>query len=108
MDERTRRIGLNEALFRQVNEEIERRVGDFESSSSFKILCECGDGGCAELIGVSLGEYEEIRSDATLFFVVPGHELAESERVVVTQGSYSVVQKLPGPATRLAQQTDPR
>jgi hypothetical protein len=108
MDERTRRIGLNEALFRRVNEEIERLADDFGSSPSFEILCECGDGDCTELIKVSPGEYEKIRSEPTSFAVVTGHELEEAERVVAERGAYSVVQKRPGPPSRLAKQTDPR
>jgi hypothetical protein len=42
MDERERRIGLNEALFREVNEAVSDINADFEAPD-FEIVCECGD-----------------------------------------------------------------
>ena len=48
-DERTRRIGLNEALFRQVNERIQEvsdDLGPAEEGAGYQILCECGDTDC--------------------------------------------------------------
>ncbi len=51
--------------------------------------------------------YEEVRSDATLFFVVPGHEITDVESLVEeTPGTR--VRKQAGEAERIAELTDPR
>ena len=109
MEERERRIGRNEALFREVNERIEQisealQVGPEE----LRILCECGDESCVEQVEVSLPEYERVRSRSTLFFVRPGHEHADVEEVVEKQEAYHVVRKREGPAAAQARELDPR
>ncbi len=109
VEERERRIGRNEALFREVNERIERvtealQVGPEELS----ILCECGDESCFEHVDVSIAEYERVRSRSTWFFVRPGHEHAEVEEVVERQEAYHVVRKHEGPAAAQARELDPR
>jgi hypothetical protein len=110
MDERTRRIGSNEAVFRTVNEQIESLNRDLAeiSDQTMHIVCECGMLSCAEQISVPVGTYEEIRGDPVLFFVVPGHEIPDTEDVVERAGKFNVVRKHSGAAERLATQTDPR
>lgn len=109
MDERKRRVGLNEALFRQVNEEIES-LGRLTAlaDSSLDIVCECGDLLCAERIAVSTNAYERVRADPTLFFVLPGHDIPAVEDVVEATNHYDIVQKRKGGASELAKATDPR
>jgi hypothetical protein len=99
VDERQRRIGKNEALFREVNERIERVTAS---------LCECGDDSCTERIEVSLPEYDRVRQDSTLFFVCSGHEEPDVEIVVELNEGYDVVRKKAGPAAELARELDPR
>jgi hypothetical protein len=110
MDERARRIGLNEALFRQVNEQIEslnRSLAEI-SDEKMHIVCECGNLDCAEQIVVGIPDYERIRADATLFFVLPGHELPSVEVVVEEADGFNVVCKHAGDPARVAQATNPR
>ena len=49
-----------------------------------------------------------MRSEATWFAVLPGHEIAEVEQVVASRDGYDIVEKQPGPAADEAEATDPR
>jgi hypothetical protein len=107
MNERTRRIGLNEALGREVNERIELLVSKSENGQ-MEIICECGASNCTEQQPVSHSEYERVRVDPTLFLVVPGHEAPDVEDVVESFDHFDVVRKRDGSPARLAEATDPR
>jgi hypothetical protein len=109
VDERARRIGKNEALFREVNERIERVTETLQAPGDrIRILCECGSQSCTEGIDVPLADYERIRSDSELFFVRPGHERPDVEDVVERGGEFDVVRKKSGDPSELARQLDPR
>jgi hypothetical protein len=80
MAEREARVGMNEALFRAVNERIEDVNESFATlTDAFEVVCECGDAGCLRQIRMASDAYERVRAGATLFIVVPGHETAEIE-----------------------------
>ena len=109
MDERARRVGANEALFRHVNEsilEVGEQFGVGATEASF--VCECGDASCAELVVLTLQEYEEVRASPYRFFIVPGHDIPDVEDVVEHHQRYDVVEKHPGEAAAVAAATDPR
>jgi hypothetical protein len=110
MDERSRRIGENEALFRAVNEQVEEleRGMAAVSDDRMHIVCECGELDCVERIAVPIAKYEQVRSDPTLFLVVPGHVIPDVETVVEKGGAYDVVRKDRGDPAQLARATDPR
>jgi hypothetical protein len=106
VDQRERRIGRNEALFRVVNERLKGLNEGFGMlTKDFQIVCECGDETCVEQILIAADEYSRIRADATLFVLVHGHEDATAEAVVEEdQAAYLVVRKRPGaPAVQAAQ-----
>lgn len=108
-EEQARRVGLNESLFRQVNEQIESLNHGFGSDHpTLTVICECADGDCTDRIEIDVSEYEEVRSHPRRYIIVPGHELPEFESVVKNDGRYDVVQKRPGEAAELAEETDPR
>ena len=107
-DERAARIGANEALFREVNEQIEAMNERFGGGESFTIVCECGDGDCTERISVPVDVYERIRADAELFLVVPGHEIPAVEEVTEEGDGYRIVRKREGVPEAVAEETDPR
>ena len=108
-DERMRRVGENEALYRQVNERIEDLNEAFATiTDDFKVVCECGDLGCMEQIGVAREAYERIRANAHHFIVKHGHEVPDVETPVADHGDYVVVEKHRGPPRRIAEETDPR
>ena len=109
MDERQRRIGLNEAVFREVNERINDLADEFGlESRPLDLVCECGDPNCVERITMSREEYEELRGNPMLFAVYSGHEAGDVEAVVDRRGGYDIVRKREGGPAELAQATDPR
>jgi hypothetical protein len=106
---REERLGANEALFREVNERVAEVAQQFiEGKSPINFSCECGDEACAEQIAMTVGEYEAVRSEATQFAVVPGHEVPDIERVVSRHPAYFVVEKQDSDAEKVARETDPR
>jgi hypothetical protein len=106
MDERERRLGLNEAMFRQVNEAVSDISGDL-GVPGFEIVCECDDLNCTERIHVTRAAYSALRSESRLFAVVPGHETTNVETVVADEVTYHVVRKDEPEARAVAERTDP-
>ncbi len=105
-----RRIAENEARFRSANEQIEEsadRLGLGDERLPF--LCECADLRCTAVIRLSRDEYEEVRSDARLFAVLPGHEASSRSfgAVVERRPGYFLLRKL-GEAAEVAEELDPR
>ena len=107
MNERKQRLALNEALFRQVNERINEIV-DRLGLDTLDIVCECDLIDCNERIEITHKAYEELRRDATLYAVVPGHDAPEVEAVVAQEKRYDVVRKHEGEPAAVARATDPR
>jgi hypothetical protein len=109
VDERGKRVGQNEVLFREVNERL-RELGEAFSSvtEAAAFVCECANTSCVEHIQLSLSKYEEIRSDPKRFVVLRGHEIPEYEKIVEEGDVYLVVEKLPGGAAGIAIRDDPR
>ena len=106
---REERIGMNEAVFRDVNERIQGVATTFNlTTEPLDMICECGDAGCVQRISLTRGEYEEIRSDATHFAVAAGHQAPDVEEVVDRRGGYDIVRKHRGVPEKIAQETDPR
>jgi hypothetical protein len=109
MSSREERIGLNEAIFREVNERIENLAETFGlNTQSLDLVCECGDSTCEERLSMTRAEYEELRSDPHQFAVHRGHEDPDVESVVARLRGYDVVVKNQGAPERIAEQTDPR
>jgi hypothetical protein len=107
-DEQARRVGLNEALFREVNEQIRGLNRELEADDgTMTVICECGDADCAERLEVRVSAYERVRSDSLLFLIATGHEFPEAEQVVEQADGYDVVRKVED-AAELADETDPR
>ena len=104
-----RRVGLNEAIFRQVNEQI-KSLGDELGVDDGKItvICECGDAGCTDRIELPPAEYERVRGDSLLYVIAPGHEFPEIESIVDREDGYDVVRKQAPEAVEVAEETDPR
>jgi hypothetical protein len=110
-DERTRRIGLNEALFRQVNErirDVSEKLGPVEEEAGYQILCECGDTDCTAQLAIAPDQYEQVRSDPALFIVARGHIAPDVEGLTADRGAYQIVRKRPGASGNIAEATDPR
>ena len=108
MSSREERIGLNEAVFREVNERIEGLAETFDVKAALDLVCECGDATCVERLSMTRAEYETVRSDPHQFAVHPGHEYPEVESVVARLKGYDIVSKNRGTPEQIAEQTDPR
>jgi len=107
--ERARRLGLNEAVFRRVNEQLAALADQFRSDGeALDLICECGDAGCDQRLLLSRPQYERLRADPVLFAVVPGHVSPEVEDAVERGRGYEVVRKRSGVPEEVARSTDPR
>ena len=105
--ERVERAAKNEALFRDVNEQIER-LGDIAfHGERFAAVCECSDPECFQPVEMSHGEYEAVRAHADRFVIAVGHELLEIEHIVERNERFAVVEKI-GQAAAIVRELDPR
>lgn len=102
------RAARNEALFREVNEQVESLSERQRSGAEEELLfiCECSDDRCTERVSVPRAVYQDVRADPRRFLVVPGHD-HDFEHVVGRAERYAIVEK-EGRAGEIAEQTDPR
>jgi len=106
---REARIGMNEAVFRSVNERIQEVANAFKlEAEPLDLICECGNPSCVERISLSEAEYEELRADSHQFAVAPGHEAPDVETVIARRQRYDLVTKTRGVPEKIAEETDPR
>ena len=112
MNDDQRRRARNEALFREVNErivELETGLAGYEREDSLLVgfVCECPREDCNEIVEVTRGQYESVRSNPRRFLVLPDHEDGDIAHVVERHASYLVVEK-EGEAGEIAAEQDPR
>jgi hypothetical protein len=108
-DEQARRVGLNESIFRQVNEQIESLNRDLGTDDrTMTAICECANGDCTERLEIPVAAYEAVRADPRRYIIISGHAVPEYESVVESGDGYDVVEKVDGTAAELAEETDPR
>ena len=86
------RLARNQVIFREVNERL-RDLADAVPDGKAEYLCECSDVHCTEKIELLVFEYEDVRARPKMFFIVPGHERTEVERVVDRNHRYAIVEK---------------
>jgi hypothetical protein len=109
-EERERRAGKNQSLFRDVNErvsEINKAHGLWVTLSDW--ICECADETCTERIELTPQQYERVREEPTHFVVAPDakHVVFDVERVVEQRERYWIVSMV-GEAASVATDLDPR
>jgi hypothetical protein len=88
------RAARNEALFREVNENIarlEERHGETTTEPVF--ICECADQGCTDHLPIDIGTYQRAREDPRYFLVLPGHHDPRVEHVIETHTDFLIVEK---------------
>jgi len=108
LNPRAKRIAENEIRFREINERMARDVRDIvDPQERLDLVCECGFDTCRETVGMRLGDYDHERADGRHFFLVPGHEIEDLERIVERREGYAVVEKK-GDAATVATEHDPR
>jgi hypothetical protein len=109
-DERERRAGENQSMFRDVNERIRQsKNGRTAWMGISQWLCECANEDCTQRITMFLDDYEQLRASPTHFAVAPDmqHVLPDVERIVEKHEQYWVVEKI-GEAAEAAEERDVR
>lgn len=99
------RITNAEINGRRVNEAIERGEG---GGSTAVFVCECGHFGCSATVELEIADYEHVRKGFDRFLVIPGHEIAEVDRVVERHPAHLVVVKPDEGARESAREADER
>jgi hypothetical protein len=105
--EREERVARNEAMTREMNEEIEQ-AHPRSPADNFRVICECGNSDCTRVIAIAVDEYEEVRSDARHFVVVGAHVMSDVEEVVRETERFTVVRKREGTPAEISEEADPR
>lgn len=107
-DERRERLARNEAVFREVNEQIDSLNDLGAGLRSFGIVCECGAESCVETITIEKSVYEAVRAHPERFIVLPGHVAPDVDAPLEEHDGFVVVAKNPGAPRETAEATDPR
>ena len=109
MDVREQRFGVNEAIFREVNERINglTKLFHWGKPDPLDLVCECRNSTCVRRIEMSRADYEAVRAEDTHFALYPGHADLDIERVISSHPGYEVVEK-EGPAAKVADKLSPR
>ena len=110
VERRRVRAGHNQALFREVNEQIRQMAETFEQLTPDGVwICECLNTECAERVELTLAEYEAVREDPARFIVAPGDDHFDPvvEERVAGNERYWVVEKL-GVSGKVAAEADGR
>jgi hypothetical protein len=92
---RKEQAGHNEALFREVNENIAKLESQLASDAeSLPVICECAVADCTIQLEIGLAEYANVRKHPDWFIVARGHERQNIEHVVAEGPEYVIVEKL--------------
>lgn len=92
---REERLALNEALFRAANERMAGWEEQHASAEEEPYFCECADSGCRAKVSLRKSDYERVRANSRLFFVLPGHEIPDVEEVIERHEGWLIVEKSP-------------
>ena len=84
----------NQALIRELNDQVFAFAANAPHDDSVLIICECTGVNCSAPVSVTYGRYEQVRQSPTTFVMKPDHVLPEVERVVEQTADYVVVEKL--------------
>jgi hypothetical protein len=103
---REERVARNEALFQEVNRQIEKLEETLGRRETLAILCECSKKHCLDAFEVESAVYQRVRSNPLLFFLVPGHEDLEVERVIERTPQFLVVEKVGRAAEAVRERTE--
>lgn len=100
----------HQTIFREMNEwteeENDDRLGIDRVIDTY--MCECSDPRCTDPINLTRDEYESIRKEPIRFAIAVHHENPEIDWVLAEFPRFTIVEKMLGPAARVALATDPR
>ena len=105
----SKRAAQNQALFRDVNEQVKHLNENSSQLTVNEWVCECANTECLEHIELKMAEYERVRAASDTFAIAPSldHVLPGVEDVTEYHDRYWVVRKL-GLASTTATDLDSR
>ena len=109
-DAAAERKGVNEARFREANEQLDAAAQDLlaaEDESVVPFLCECPRLDCTQVVLVRLSEYAEVRSHERRGFAADGHEDLTIERIVAKNERFTVTEKFGAAADAFVAEGEP-
>ena len=108
MTDREARVAKNEVASRDINEKLEAAQTENGAGQYLRLVCECGHESCDEVIGITIDEYEKVRSSPTQFAIRRDHLMNDVERIVYETDRFVVVAKRDGTPADVAIEEDPR
>lgn len=102
-----RRLAENEVLFREFNENVQKRFDEFnaialadkqnelmnKSQMPLHFYCECSDENCRERIEMAPKLYNKIHIQRDVFIIKPSHRVARIEDSIDAHPDYEVIRK---------------
>jgi hypothetical protein len=101
---------LNEGAFGDANESLEHgavEVIGVDDGRRVPFLCECPRMDCTQVVLLTLGEYEQVRSGSRQGLAALGHEDPEVENVIARNERFVMTEKF-GRAGEIHAETDKR
>ena len=97
----------NEMIFRRANEVVGDKLDEIDANHRdegnpelvrnedmlLHFKCECSDEDCEARIPIKLSVYQKIHENRDAFIIKFKHQVEEIEKVILTESSYSVVEK---------------
>ena len=104
------RIARNDSIFRDVNEQINAKAKEHDTGEEQAVpfICECADDHCTTIVPLSLGEYDDVRTDSRQFLTAFGHERFEGLVEIVSSNHNHLVVRKSGRAGEIAEALDRR
>src|SRR5215217_1447702 len=97
MADSAERKALNEGVFREANEKLQRSARGVldggDDGDLVPFLCECPDRGCTKVAMLTLTEYSDVRSSGRGGLAVVGHEDPTIERVLARNDRFVKTEK---------------
>ena len=90
------RKALNEGVFRDANESLERGVVEVigvDDGRRVPLLCECPRMDCTQVVLLTLDEYEQVRSGSRQGLAALGHDDPEVETVIARNDRFVMTEK---------------
>jgi len=83
--------GLDELDARHIEDDNPELIRNDDTSLHFK--CECSDENCETRIQIKLSDYQKIHENRDAFIIKLKHQVSAIEKVILSEESYSVVEK---------------
>jgi len=97
----------NEMIFRRANESVGDKLDELDASHIednnpelirnddlvLHFKCECSDEDCDARIPIKLSVYQKIHENRDAFIIKLKHQVKEIEKIIISEDTYSVVEK---------------